>query len=220
MNERLWASDGVGRGGNDHYVTQLNPDNTTRDFVDYDSNLIAVAHAVPDASRAARVLARVDRGRCSAAQGGGPQFVSEVYYGKQDTTHGNTGDSWCAMGRIAWFDSHARKYVASRRVVLCRAAQRRAAPRLATACPAALSRADATSDQTPAAHSCAGASLAPFLCGVLHAVRQIRGQCEVAGGLRGPHPRAAEARPHRWHVDARALWLRRQAAAEPDRRLL
>ena len=29
----------------------------------------------------------------------------------QDTTNGNTGDSWCSMGRIAWFDAHARKYV-------------------------------------------------------------------------------------------------------------
>jgi hypothetical protein len=37
--------------------------------------------------------------------------VSEIYYGKQDTTSGNIGDSACAMGRIAWFDSHARKYV-------------------------------------------------------------------------------------------------------------
>ena len=60
---------------------------TCRDFVDYDSNLIAVAHGVPDtAAKAAAVLDRVDRGRCSAASGGGPQFVSELYYGKKDTT--------------------------------------------------------------------------------------------------------------------------------------
>jgi hypothetical protein len=58
-----------------------------------------------------QVLARVDSGRCSVASGGGPQWVSEIYYGKQDTTSGNIGDSACAMGRIAWFDSHARKYV-------------------------------------------------------------------------------------------------------------
>ena len=37
--------------------------------------------------------------------------LSRSYYGPKDTTSGNVGDSWCAMGRIAWFDSHARKYV-------------------------------------------------------------------------------------------------------------
>ena len=31
--------------------------------------------------------------------------------GKKDTTHGNIGDSNCSMGRIAWFDAHARKRV-------------------------------------------------------------------------------------------------------------
>ena len=79
LNNRLWAS---GDGGDDHYITQLNPDGSTRDFVDYDANLIAVAHGVAGGSnasngRAAKVLARVDAGRCSAASGGGPQFVSE-----------------------------------------------------------------------------------------------------------------------------------------------
>lgn len=36
VNDLLWSAPGVGLGTNDHYVTQLNPDNTTRDFVDYD----------------------------------------------------------------------------------------------------------------------------------------------------------------------------------------
>ena len=36
MNALLWATPGKGLGGDDHYVTQLNPDNTTRDFMDYD----------------------------------------------------------------------------------------------------------------------------------------------------------------------------------------
>lgn len=107
MNRALWAP--ASEGG-DHFVTQLNPDGTYRDFVDYDANLIALAHGVPNSTeRRAALLRRIDRGRCSAAQGGGPQFVSEKWYGKQDTTHGNVGDSWCAMGRIAWFDAHARK---------------------------------------------------------------------------------------------------------------
>jgi len=49
--------------------------------------------------------------KCVAAQGGGPQWVSEIYYGKDDTTGGNIGDSASAMGRIAWFDAKARKMV-------------------------------------------------------------------------------------------------------------
>ena len=64
--------------------------------VDYDANLIAVANGVATDERAKAILKRVDSGRCSAAQGAGPQFVSEKYYGKHDTTHGNVGDSWCA----------------------------------------------------------------------------------------------------------------------------
>jgi len=97
----LWSN-----GTKDHYVTQLNPDGTSRDFVDYDANLIALAHGIPAAERAKRVLARIDGGRCIH---GRATFVSELYYGKHDTTGGNIGDSWCTMGRIGWFDALARK---------------------------------------------------------------------------------------------------------------
>ena len=81
-----------------------------RDFVDYDANTIAVAHNVTTEAEAHAVLHRIDTGiqRCTAAQGGGPQWVSEIYYGKADTTHGNIGDSASAMGRIAWFDAKDR----------------------------------------------------------------------------------------------------------------
>jgi hypothetical protein len=113
VNKHLWASPSnsmrANGDGGDHYLTQRNPDGTTRDFVDYDANLIALAHGIADPARADKVLSRIDGGRCSAASGGGPQFVSEVYYGKDDTTHGNVGDSWCSMGRIEWFDAHARR---------------------------------------------------------------------------------------------------------------
>ena len=34
---RLWANE---TAGGDHYVTQVNTDGTSRDFVDFDSNLI------------------------------------------------------------------------------------------------------------------------------------------------------------------------------------
>jgi hypothetical protein len=90
----------------DHYVTQLNPDGTNRDFVDYDANLIALAHGIAPAERAAATFKRVDGGRCTH---GRATFVSEQYYGKHDTTDGNTGDSWCSMGRIGWFDALARQ---------------------------------------------------------------------------------------------------------------
>ena len=86
MNTHLWAGD--------HYVTQMNPDGTTRDFVDYDSNLIATAAGVPSPSQAARLLGRIDGGRCTH---GRATFVSEVYYGPHDTTNGNVGDSWCVF---------------------------------------------------------------------------------------------------------------------------
>ena len=101
MNTLLW--DGV---DNDHYVTQLDTDmTTTRDFIDYDSNLIAVAHDIPATlAQKGAILKRIDSGTCSASSGGGPQWVSEIYYGPKDTTGGNIGDSRCSMGRIAWFD--------------------------------------------------------------------------------------------------------------------
>jgi hypothetical protein len=117
VNDKLWAMQAA---GSDHYITQLNPDGTTRDFVDYDANLIAVAHGVTDdhPGRAESILARIDQGpagtTCTAAKGGGPQYVSEKYYGKADTTSGNTGDSNCSMARIAWFDAHARKRIGTR----------------------------------------------------------------------------------------------------------
>jgi hypothetical protein len=103
MNQRLWAGD--------HYVTQLNPDGTTRDFVDYDSNLLAVAFGVAPPDRAQKILARVDGGSCTH---GRPTWVSEKTYGPADTYGGNTGDSAVTMGRIGWADAHAREVTGDR----------------------------------------------------------------------------------------------------------
>ena len=105
INAKLWdATDG------DHYITQLNPDGSTRDFIDYDSNLIAVAHGVTDGvpGRAEKILARVDQGppgtTCTAAKGGGPQYVSEKVGG-------------CACGYVAvCFWARVRECGASRRL--------------------------------------------------------------------------------------------------------
>ena len=99
INDRLWA-------GN-HYITQLNPDGTTTDFGDNDSNLLAVAFGVAPPARASQVLAFTDSGPCMAAPSR-PAWVSQVYYGPGDTYGGNTGDSATAMGRIAWADGMAR----------------------------------------------------------------------------------------------------------------
>jgi hypothetical protein len=94
------------RDTKDHFITQLNPDGTTRDFVDYDANFIALAHGVPNSTEAAkRIFNRLDGGRCTH---GRPTFVSERYYGPQDCVHGNIGDSWCSMGRNGWFDALSR----------------------------------------------------------------------------------------------------------------
>jgi hypothetical protein len=100
MNDKLWAGD--------HYVTQLNHDGTTRDLVDYDSNLLAVANGVATGARAAAVLSRVDSGPCTH---GRATWVSERFYGPTETYGGNTGDSAVSMGRIGWADAYARAAV-------------------------------------------------------------------------------------------------------------
>ena len=97
MNRHLWSED--------HYITQLNPDGSTRDFVDYDANLLAIASGVASPEQAAAILARVDGGPCTHARA---TFVSERYYGPEDTYNGNVGDSDITMARIAWADGHAR----------------------------------------------------------------------------------------------------------------
>lgn len=90
----------------DHFITQRNWDNTTRDFVDYDANLISLANGVvTNVSFAERILQRIDSGRCTH---GRATFVSERYYGPQDCVNGNIGDSWCSMGRNGWFDALTR----------------------------------------------------------------------------------------------------------------
>lgn len=97
MNEHLWSKD--------HYVTQMNPDGTTRDLVDYDANLLAIAFGVAPPERAAKIYDRVDSGPYTHAK---PTYVSEKYYGPGDTYGGNTGDSAVTLGRIGWADGLAR----------------------------------------------------------------------------------------------------------------
>jgi hypothetical protein len=100
MNQHLWAED--------HFVTAMDVDGNKRDFVDYDSNLLAVAFGIPSPERATKILARVDRGKCAHAR---PTFVSEKRYEKADCYLENTGDSDITMERIGWADGHARRAV-------------------------------------------------------------------------------------------------------------
>jgi hypothetical protein len=77
MNTYLYSTD--------HYCTQSDPDASapggvkkcSRDFVDYDSNLLAIGASAANASGAAATLARVDSGQCTHARG---TWVSEIYY--------------------------------------------------------------------------------------------------------------------------------------------
>jgi hypothetical protein len=106
INRHLWAADG------DHFVTQLEADRkTTRDFVDYDGNLLAVALNVvaANSTRAARILERVDKGPCTHVGVG--TFISEKQYTKDDCFLGNIGDSVVSTARYAWADAHARAAV-------------------------------------------------------------------------------------------------------------
>lgn len=103
MNRHLWAGD--------HYITQLNPDDTTRDFVDYDSNLLAVAFGVTPDDRVSSLLERVDSGQYTHVRA---TWCSEIpYSGDADDCYivgGDVcGDSVVTLARIGWADSHARK---------------------------------------------------------------------------------------------------------------
>ena len=102
INKYLWSED-----EGDHYVTQRGVvDGAIRDFVDYDANLMALAFGVVPDDRVDLVFNRVDSGKCTH---GRATWVSEKYYGPDDTTNGNIGDSYCSMGRIGWFDALARR---------------------------------------------------------------------------------------------------------------
>jgi len=65
-------------------------------YFDWISFYYAVAHNITTQEMGRAVLHRIiDNGiqKCSAAQGGGPQWTSAIYYGSADTTNGNIGDS-------------------------------------------------------------------------------------------------------------------------------
>jgi hypothetical protein len=77
MNRWLWLDD--------HYITQINDDMSTRDFIDYDANFLAVAFGIPSTKeRSAAIMKRLMNGTCTNAnvKGGKPRaaYVSEKFY--------------------------------------------------------------------------------------------------------------------------------------------
>ena len=107
LNERLWR--------HDHFATQLNPDGSERDFVDYDSNLLATAFVPMGSERLHATLRRVDNGSCTHAAPG--TYISEKLYGHNDVYNCDAakpeifcvGDSRVSYGRVAWLDALSRK---------------------------------------------------------------------------------------------------------------
>lgn len=107
INRFLWAE------SQDHLVTQLNLDGSTRDFVDYDSNLIAVASNIIPDKKVQAVLARVDAGEYTHIRA---TWCSEIpYTGDADDCYivggDYCGDSIVTLARIGWMDALARKRV-------------------------------------------------------------------------------------------------------------
>ena len=104
---RLWCGD--------HFATQLNPDGTETDFVDYDSNLLATAFVPMSPERLEVVLQRVDNGTCAHTAPG--TYTSERRYGHDDVYNCDAakteifcvGDSRVSYGRVAWLDALSRK---------------------------------------------------------------------------------------------------------------
>jgi hypothetical protein len=95
----------------DHFLTQRNPDGTTRDFVDYDGNFAAIALGVlNNSSEEAKLLHRLDSG-VHIHPGGRGTWVSEKRYEKSDCYGDNDGDSDVAMARIWFFDMLARVHM-------------------------------------------------------------------------------------------------------------
>jgi hypothetical protein len=101
LRQNLWD-------GNDHFITQRNPDGTTRDFVDYDGNFAALGFGIlTNQAEEVMLLRRLD-GSVHTHPGGRGTWVSEKRYEKSECYGDNDGDSDVAMARIWLFDMLAR----------------------------------------------------------------------------------------------------------------
>ena len=76
LNDSLW-------NGQDHYMTQRNPDGSSRDMVDYDGNYAAIAFgATTNQQQIAAMYRRLDFG-AHTHPGNRGTWVSEIYYGSK-----------------------------------------------------------------------------------------------------------------------------------------
>ncbi len=117
-NKYLWISNvnnATVNNTNDHFITQLNEDFVSyRDFIDYDSNLMAVAFKiVTDADQVNRLIKRVDSGPYTHVRA---TWCSEIpYTGDADDCYivgGSVcGDSVVTLARIGYIDGIARKQI-------------------------------------------------------------------------------------------------------------
>uniref|UniRef100_A0A7S0EXJ9 Alpha-L-rhamnosidase n=1 Tax=Hanusia phi TaxID=3032 RepID=A0A7S0EXJ9_9CRYP len=100
FNQRLWRDD--------HVATSIDREGNFVDFVDYDSNLMAIAlNATDSEEKDKKILERIDSNPLAARV---PTWVSEVIYeGEMSRPKGGTADSVCGMARIAWFNALARR---------------------------------------------------------------------------------------------------------------
>jgi len=105
INSKLWDV-----ASNDHYITQLNADGSTADFLDIDSNLMAVAFGLADDTRAEKVMQRLKCLPC-IRPGGYGTMPSGRYMGSEQTNGGMTVDSSVAMARVFYLDAIALRRV-------------------------------------------------------------------------------------------------------------
>jgi hypothetical protein len=110
VNEHLWSKD----DGEDHYITQLNHDGTTADYVDYAANTMAIFTGVASPERAAKIVARMAKGNCTGAGKRGTWVSERPFYSYDkdklfpDKHPEEQGDSTSAEGRVALMDAKAR----------------------------------------------------------------------------------------------------------------
>lgn len=77
VNAHLWAD---AENGDDHYITQLNHDGTTADYIDYAANAMAIWQGVADKQRAQKIVERIAKGNCTGAGARGTWVSERPFY--------------------------------------------------------------------------------------------------------------------------------------------
>ena len=77
VNAHLWAN---AENGDDHYITQLNHDGTTADYIDYAANAMAIWQGVADEERARKIVHRIAKGNCTGAGKRGTWVSERPFY--------------------------------------------------------------------------------------------------------------------------------------------